>query len=126
MGGLQKALGIGALTLALYVGFGGCPKPLGSGTLLNKIHQPERTYTEDSILSLGRHGPATIKITWVDDEDFILILGKEEAGYRSKFETRAIYVSEDTYNSLQEGDILDTSKVPHWDLDENKTVYPTQ
>ena len=94
--------------LTLYAGLLSCTsKPITSGTVAQKWHEPERAYaiTEEDLWT-GKE----ITRKFLDDEDYVIVL-RQWGGtkFRSTRERR-LYVNKARYDSLQIGDSVDLQK----------------
>ena len=113
MSNIIKALGIGALVLAL-----GCSKPIDSGRIIEKRHEPQRIYTGQLLIFVGGIMAAN-HTQMIDDEDYVIIFGRNDG---EKFRKRTVYVTKEVYNHLEPGDTFDTSKVGYEKSDPDRRL----
>ena len=107
---LNKSLCIGALALSLI---GGCTKSLESGKITEKRYESQKVYIKRELVK----SPSTYElIQYMDDEDFIITFARDFKGVPH---SKTVYVSKEVYDSLNEGDVFDTSKFLYEDSDQD-------
>ena len=110
MPNLKKSLSICALALSLI---SGCTNSLESGKITEKRYEPQRVYMKRELVK----SPSTYELRqYMDDEDFIITFARD---FKGVSHSRTVYVSKDVYDSLNEGDDFDTSKVIYEDSDQD-------
>ena len=108
---LNKSLCIGALALSLI---SGCTNSIESGKITEKRYESERKYTQSYIISAKP--PMYGKRQMFDDEDFIITFVRN---FKGVSHSRTVYVSKEVYDSLNEGEDFDTSKLVYEDSDQD-------
>lgn len=81
------------------------------GAIIDKRHEPERIYERVEMVSGGRMPSSAYKKIMVDDEDYVLVVGRELKNMKGEKELRTweLYVAKDVYDSLNIGDFFDGS-----------------
>lgn len=105
--------------LTLYAGLLSCTsEPITSGTVAHKWQEPERIYlvTNDDLWT-GKE----IQRTFVDDEDYVLVLQQFGGTKFKQTRQRQLYVPKKAYDSLKVGDSVDllTMRIRYEDTDKD-------
>ena len=106
----RYVVGIGAVAAAAYFAARGC-NSFESGEIIAKRHEPEQVVKRGWVLRPGMPNPHCI-----DDEDFILVLGREKERGQS-FETKVVYVDKAVYDSINVGDLFDGARIKYEETD---------
>jgi len=91
----------------LILSLAGCGTALKQGTLVKKVHEPERSWVQMMPITTGSV-TALIPIVHEDDEDWVFVI--EDSSPASKRSRQCkIYVSQEVFARHQEGDWIEVA-----------------